>query len=522
MKLGGKQMMLGVARDITERKMAEEVLKRSEERFRTILEDMENGYFELDLRGSYIFINDAMCKILGRSRDEIMARNFAGFLDPLDSQIADNISKITNDVLTGGSIVFGLVSTVIKGDGSKRNIGFSASPIRSTAGDIIGARGICRDITDRMKMEQQLLVTSKLASIGELAAGVAHEINNPLTAIMGYAQLLVTDENMPATAREDLDKIFRQSQRAARIVQNLLTFARGHALESRPVSINELILKTLDMRNYEHNVSNIEVRTELADSLPEIWVDETQIQQVLLNIIVNAEQALSARGRGTILVTTGQMQDRIRIVIADDGPGIPADVLDRLFDPFYTTKEVGKGTGLGLSVCHGIVTRHGGRIYAESEEGRGAAVTIELPVTRKPAPAAGHETVSPVSGVDRIPVIKKVLVVDDEVVIRDILMRILTEKGYKVETASTGLEGLNKIEAGEYDAYLLDIKMPGIDGKDMYELIGKKSTDLAERVIFITGDTVTRSTQDFLESTGRLYMSKPLDFNRLLNHLSEL
>ncbi len=519
----GKKLISCIARDMTERKLTEEVLKRSEERFRTILEDMDNGYFELDKKSHYIFVNDAMCKILGYSRADIVAKHFGSFIDQTDEKFVENSRAIMDEAIRTGMTLSGLFGTIVKGDGSRRIIGVSVSPLRDATGNIAGIRGITRDITDRMKMEQQLLMAGKLASIGELAAGVAHEINNPLTAIMGYAQLLAARDDIPEHIKLDLDKIFNQSQRAARIVQNLLTFARSYALEKKVIDINELILKSLELRSYEHKVGNIEIVVDLHPGLPGISADENQIQQVILNIIINAEQAITSKKRGgKIKVTTGLEDSMVKIIVADDGPGIPRGMLERLFDPFFTTKEVGQGTGLGLSVCHGIVTKHGGRIYADSVEGQGATFIVELPASREVKSKDQGSSVRLGKGSPKVEVSKRILVVDDEMVIRDILIRILSEKGYDVESAATGAEGLDKIMNTKYDVYLLDIKMPGVDGRDIYEAISEKFPQLMNRVIFITGDTITRSTLDFLETTGREYLSKPLDFSRLVNTIEEV
>jgi PAS domain S-box-containing protein len=521
--IGNKKYILCLVRDMTERILADKVLKRSEERFRTVLEDMDNGYFELESRGYYTFVNDAMCKILGLTRAEIVARHFSTFIDPSDEKFADNSRLMISQVIAKGVTRSGMFGTIVKGDGSRRIIGISVSPMRDAVGVITGVRGITRDITDRIKMEQQLLIASKLASVGELAAGVAHEINNPLTAIMGFSQLLTEEEGLPDNIKSDLEKIYNQSQRAARIVQNLLTFARNYTPQKNTIDLNELILKTLELRVYEHKVANIEVITELQDSLPGISADEHQIQQVLLNIIINAEQSIAtAKKTGIIKIGTRQIDDKVRISIKDDGPGISREILDRLFDPFFTTKDVGQGTGLGLSVCHGIITNHGGRIFAESVLGEGASFIIELPVSKDGNIKVSEEPSKLQKGVNGLVAGKRVLVVDDEAVIRDILARILSERGYHVESAQSGQEGLQKIEAAEYDVYILDIKMPGVDGKDMYDTINNQYPDLAGRVIFITGDTITKSTLDFLESTKRKYFGKPLDFILLVKTVDEM
>jgi len=522
--LGDKQVIMGVGRDISERKMAEEALKRSEERFRTVLEDMENGYFELDLKGNYIFVNDAMCKILGRSRPDIVSEHFNSFADKSDERFEENSENIMNDIVNKGVTISGTSGTIVKGDGSRRTIGFSISPMRNAAGRIIGMRGITRDITDRIKIEQQLLMAGKLASMGELAAGVAHEINNPLTAIMGYAELLFSDQSLPPEIKEDLGKIYNQSQRAAKIVQNLLTFARGYKMEHKLININELIIKTLDLRSYKHRVTNTSVSMNFDPEIPEILADESQIQQVLLNLIVNAEQAVALnKSGGKLNITTTHENNVVKISVADNGFGIPEKYIDKIFDPFFTTKDVGQGTGLGLSVCHGIVSEHEGTIYAENLEDGGAIFTVELPAAEKAPQAAIECTERSDLDKQRHTARNKVIVVDDEEIIRDILTRILSEHGYEVDTAASGVEGLHKIEQEKYDIYLLDLKMPGIDGQELYEkILAIGPSDMANRVIFITGDTITKSTMEFLESTGRIYFNKPLEFTKLINSMQEI
>ena len=228
------------------------------------------------------------------------------------------------------------------------------------------------------------MLTDRLASIGELASGIAHELNNPLTSVIGFSQLLL-EEDIPQNIKDDLGTIYNEAQRASAIVKNLLTFARKHAPMRQISQINNILEDVLKLRAYEHKVSNIEVEKRLIPDLPEIMIDYFQLQQVFLNIIVNAESAmLEAKGRGKLVITTGQYNNTVKITIADNGPGIARENLRRVFDPFFTTKEVGKGTGLGLSICHGIISEHGGKIYAESVVNEGATFVVELPVNGKP------------------------------------------------------------------------------------------------------------------------------------------
>jgi signal transduction histidine kinase len=232
-------------------------------------------------------------------------------------------------------------------------------------------------------MEEQLILTDRLASIGELSSGIAHELNNPLTSVIGFSQLLM-DSDVPANIKVDLGIVNSEAQRAAAIVKNLLTFARKHPPVKQLSQVNAVIEDVLRLRAYEQKVNNIEIENHLAPNLPEIMIDHFQMQQVFLNIMVNAEFAmLEAHHRGKLVVTTERIDGFIRTTFADDGQGITKENLKHIFDPFFTTKEVGKGTGLGLSICHGIVTEHGGLIYATSEIGRGATFVVELPLTNE-------------------------------------------------------------------------------------------------------------------------------------------
>jgi signal transduction histidine kinase len=229
-------------------------------------------------------------------------------------------------------------------------------------------------------MEEQLIVTDRLASIGELSSGIAHELNNPLTSVIGFSQLLM-EGNVPDEMKENLTTIYSEAQRAAVIVKNLLTFARKHAPVKQLTQVNTVIESVMRLRAYEEKVNNIEVERHMANNIPEIMIDSFQMQQVFLNIVVNAEFAmLEAHKRGKLTITTEQSEGIVRISFADDGPGITKENMKRIFDPFFTTKDVGKGSGLGLSICHGIVTEHGGQIYAKSEIGQGATFIVDLPL----------------------------------------------------------------------------------------------------------------------------------------------
>jgi PAS domain S-box-containing protein len=376
-KIREQALVLAIARDITEHKRAEDTLRQSEERYRTILKEIEDSYFEVDLGGHLTFINSAGCRHLGYSKEELMGMSYKVFTA---KEYIETIFQIYNEVYRTGVPNKSFHWKIIRKDGSLGFIDSSVSPLRNGKGEIIGFRGVGRDITERRQIEEQLLITDRLASVGEMASGIAHEINNPLTGIIGLSHLLL-EEDLPGDTKEDIQLVYNEAQRAANIVKGLLSFARKHSPERQLISINDVISKVLELRAYEQKVNNIETVINLAPDLPRVWADYFQMQQVFINIVTNAEYfMLKAHHKGTLTINTEMIGDIIRISFADDGPGIPEKNLGHVFDPFFTTKEVGEGTGLGLSISHGIVIAHGGRIYAESEQGKGTTFVVEFPV----------------------------------------------------------------------------------------------------------------------------------------------
>ena len=503
--------------DITERKQAEEALQQSEEKYRTVLNEIYEVYYELDHAGNYTFFNDALCRQTGYSRTELLGMNYRRHMPQEDwKSIYEKFNLVYR---TGGLLRWVPLRHIIK-DGSIIDTEDTVLPLRNERGEVIGFRGLSRDVTERKKAEEErrqlelkAQITSRLASVGEMAAGVAHEINNPLTGVTGYAQLLMDREDIPPDIRKDLAAINDGAQRVAGIVQRLLAFSRQTKPERKLVDINELIESTLVLRAYHLRVNNIEVITRLAPDLPETVVDPGQIQQVLLNLIVNAETEMKlARGKGKLTITTEKSRNTIKICVKDDGPGIKPEVTDRIFDPFFTTREVGQGTGLGLSLCYGIVNEHKGKIYAESQPGKGATFTIELPVVTEVAPIKLAE---PVIKKPKKKVKARILVVDDEQVIRDFANRVLSSEGHKIETVDNAADAVKKIESQKYDLILMDIKMPGISGMTLYKRIQKIDKSLARRVVFITGDIMGADTEKFLSQAKVAHIEKPFDAERL-------
>ncbi len=371
---------------------------------------------------------------------------------------------------------------------------------------------LCEEITEARRLRDQLLQSEKMSAVGQLVSGVAHELNNPLAGVMGYTQLIMT-RPLDAKLRSDLERVFGEAQRAAKIVQNLLTFARKHKPERRFLGLNGIVEKTLEMRAYELRVSNIEVETDLDPDLPRTLLDFHQMQQVILNIVTNAEQAmLEAHGRGRLAIGSRAPADRIVLRIEDDGPGIPPENRQKVFDPFFTTKPVGKGTGLGLSICDGIVKEHGGTLRVESAPGGGTAFIVELPILKADEPRPPEPKLPP-----QLPRVqgRSILVVDDEASIQDFLVEILTRDGYQVDTAGSGTSALAKMERRAYDLVISDLKMPGMSGAELYDTIRSTRPGQAGRILFTSGDTLSPTTDAFLRRHGHSALIKPFTFEDL-------
>jgi len=379
---GGKLVgVTGIIRDITERKKMEEALRENEEKLQRMFESATDGIVVTDLNGNIMEMNEAAVRLHGSdSKEKLIGQSTFELIAEKDRV---RVMEILKNALEDGQIRRNVEITFLTEDGREYFAEVSSALLRDAAGNSAGFIAIFRDITERKKMEEQLIVADRLASIGELSSGLAHELNNPLTGIILLSELLLA-KDLPDDVREDLKVIDRELQRTAGIVRNLLTFARKHETEKQAANINSIIEKVLELRAYEQKVSNIEVNTQFAPALPEIMADGFLLQQVFINIIINAEHfMIEAHNKGTLTITTERVGNIVRASFVDDGLGIAQENLGHLFDPFFTTKEVGKGTGLGLSICHGIVTEHGGRIYAESELGKGATFIVELPIVEQ-------------------------------------------------------------------------------------------------------------------------------------------
>ena len=456
----------------------------------------------------------------------------------------------------------------------------SASVLESTGQ--VRVEALVRDVSDRKQLEDQsrdlyhqLLQAEKMAALGTTISGVAHELNNPLATILTWSERLA-DRELDESMRRGIETILHEAERAARIVRNLLTFARKRHTTRTMVDVNQVVRETLALRAYEQRVTNISVIDALASGIPQVFADPHQIQQVLLNLVINAEQAmLTSNGRGTLMVRTWQDPEHESIVLEvnDDGPGVPEDVRTKIFDPFFTTKEVGKGTGLGLTVAYAIVEEHGGRMWLTSDPGAGASFYVELPVaggklkalapgelageaigaaagggageivqvpdlaaveepvrsrrartagSRKPTPPR-VQIVAPAQG-DGAPRLDApaVLIVEDETALASAMAEAFGDAGFLVDRAGDGEEAMARLEGGQYDVIISDLKMPRMDGIELLGAVRKRHAEMAGRIMFVTGDVIGTDAERFLADSGCRWLAKPFRLSELLRLAREV
>lgn len=361
--------------DVTELKRMDETQGRSENNYRALFDGSVIGMIVLDAESMKVAMaNQAAAKILGfDSTEEGVGTNPLDFISLEDRDgFLEVVMKELSEQDLGTTHQFQATTK----DG--REIWISATGARIMHQGKLASLISFTDNTEQKRQNERLMMADRLASIGELAAAAAHELNNPLTSVIGFAELLM-ERDTPDYIRRYLAMIRDEAKRAVNVTDMLLTFARKYTPVKQPCQINDIIEEVLRLRVHWHRSSGIEVERHLAAHLPEIMVDYFQMQQVFINIVMNAEYfMIQAHNGGTLTVTTTRQNGNVLVSFTDDGPGIPPENLTRIFDPFFTTKEVGKGTGLGLSICHGIVAEHGGQIYAASQLGRGASILIEL------------------------------------------------------------------------------------------------------------------------------------------------
>ena len=514
--IGGRDRILALARDIDARKNAEAALRASEEQYRSMFNASIDGLALWNAHGEIVDANPALWRMYGYSDAEsgaFAAGNGAGpsfhreFLKAIAA--GDSLHSEVVDRRKDGSVLELEVHGVSMQYQGRQHV-----------------LTIARDITEKKRAEEELTrqrerlhQREKLIALGSLLAGVAHELNNPLSVVVARAVLL--EERGDASTQVAATKIRTAAERCARIVRTFLAMARQQQPARGPVAINEVVSAALDITGYAIRTSSIEVELDLESDIPMIHADADQLHQVFLNLIINAQQALQDHAvprRIRITSRYDTLSEVLRVTVADNGPGIPAELRARIFEPYFTTKPTGMGLGVGLAVSLGIVEAHGGTLVVDDQR-QGAAFVVSLPVTPLEGTMLEAEPVMP----DRLRS-RRILVVDDEPGIRDTLREILESADHRVVAVSSGREALERLVREHYDVILTDIRMPDVDGRALYQQIEERWPGRGSRVIFVTGDTLASSLREFVSRVGRPVIEKPFvpnDVRRIVADLAK-
>jgi PAS domain S-box-containing protein len=495
--------------------VSSEVESRREAVLATVLESMECGILLFGSGGELWAVNDQLAQILGVEPERLREMSsLEQFVEKLAPQFAhaDGVAARWRQRFRNGEVSWDELELVKP---EKKILECCARPVLDHYKQPLGWLEVYRDISSQRQMQSRLFHSERLAALGQMVSSVAHELNNALTSIIGYAQL-VQRRTRGFEWEAEGGHILAEAERAKRIARNLLLFARGSKSERGPVDLNEIVERTVEMRAYELRLENIRVELDLHEQLPQAKADGAQIQQALLNLVVNAEQAIrQTKESGHIWIRTRQIpENRIVLEVADDGPGVPPEVILRIFDPFFTTKPAGVGTGLGLSILYGIMRQHGGEVSVENRPGGGAVFTLELPSA--PSPFA-HDAKPYLNGPPRTEGQasqggeggRLILVVEDEPTVAQLIADVLSENGDVVEIILDSREGLELAQQRRYDLVICDLRMPHLDGRAFYRQLVRDENPLQHKLIFVTGDTLAPRTVDFLQKCGLPYLAKP-------------
>jgi len=525
----------GVSRDITERKRAEEALRHSEERYRTIIESIEDGYYEEDLAGNFDFFNESMCRIYGYPKEELLGLNYKQYTD---EETAKKLFQVFNEMYRTGNPCNEYSYELIRKDGAKRYIEASASLKRDPSGKPIGFRGVVRDITERkqaeeekLSLQEQLRQSQKMEAIGQLAGGVAHDFNNLLTVIKGYSQLSLFDLKENDPLRGNIQEIEKATQRATDLTRQLLAFSRRQILDFKVLDLNAL-LKDLEKMLRRIIGEDIELVTLSSEDLGRVKIDPSQIEQVIFNLAVNARDAMPSGGKLTVETANVELDEvyahahvgvipgrYVSLSVSDTGVGMSQEVKEKVFEPFFTTKAKGKGTGLGLSMVYGIVKQSNGNIWIYSEPGRGTTFKINLPRI--------EEALDTLRGRDETDFFpggnETVLLVEDDELVRDLAYRLLKQQGYRVLVAVNGEEALGVVREHDGETIhllLADIVMPLMGGKELADKLKIFRPDV--KVLYTSGYADDAIVHHGVLDPGTYFLQKPFSLKTLSNKVREV
>ncbi len=520
----------GTLVDINDRRQMETRLQREQEFARRLVESFPDLVIALDREGRYTFVSPRSKELLGFTPEELIGSSFHERIEPhsrkeaqafLDSIISGQCANVSADFL------------IRRNDGEPRLFRATASPLMDLSSHIAGVIAAARDITNSKRMEQQLIQNERLAAMGQMIAGVAHELNNPLTAVLGVTELL-RDSTGDDSTRRQLEIAHRQARRAAQIVQSLLTFSRPPQPRKICVNLSELIERSLQLHEHSLRSNRITVDFSASPDLPLVLGDTSQLTQVFLNLIANAEQAIrEIRDHGTLRIRVSRAADRVVATFQDDGPGIPREILPKIFDPFFTTKRPGRGTGLGLSICLAILREHSGEIEGRPLPQGGSLFTIWLPIARGTAlflaePSEGTTALSSTDISKVAAADYSVLVVDDEESIREMVREGLSARGFQVQVAAGVEEALSLMDRRPFHAVLCDLNLRAGSGAESSGLGLYAATRNAGRggnreplFLFMSGELAPVAVTEQLAQAGARTIQKPFRISDLIAILSE-
>jgi PAS domain S-box-containing protein len=523
------QRIRKLEKESAKRKLAEEELRASEEKYRSILENMEEGYWEVDLPGNFTFFNDAICKFLGYSRDELLGMNNRQYATP---EMAARIYRIFSQVYRSGQPIDIVDYEVLAKDGSKVILEGSISLMRDNSGQPIGFRGVNRDVTERKQVkealrqsEEKLARYKKMESLGLLAGGVAHDLNNILSGIVSYPELILLDLPAESKFRKPIETIQESGHRAAAIVEDLLTVARGAATAKEPLNLNDLIgdyFHSPEFKKLKQFHPAVTFKSNLDSDLLNVCGSHVHIRKAVMNLVSNASEAIEDSGNVTIS-TMNRYTDRplrgyddinigeyVVLTVSDNGSGVSLDDLERIFEPFYTKKAMGRsGTGLGLAVVWNVVQDHQGYIDVTTDE-NGTTFELYFPITR--GKISGKDlaiTIEDLTGDG-----ETILVVDDVESQREISCKMLDTLGYKAKAVSSGEKAVEYLKENIVDLLLLDMIMdPGINGRETYERVIKIHPN--QKAIIISGFTETDEVKEAQKLGAGKYLKKPVSLEKI-------
>jgi PAS domain S-box-containing protein len=515
---------------INKRREADEALRESEDKYRTIFENIEEGYFETDLDGNLTFFSDPFCKILGYPRHQLLGMNTRQYTTAKTSEKMSAITTRLRQTRGHENVIdYDLTSK----DGTRVATELSISLLINQDGRHTGFRGVLRDVSDRKKAEEekhrletQLQQAQKMESIGTLAGGIAHDFNNILMGIQGNASLMLLKVDSEHPNYEKIKNVERYVQNGTELTKQLLGFARRGKYIVKATDLNEIIEKSSSL--FARTKKEIQVHTDLSDDIWTVEVDRGQIEQVLLNLYVNAWQAMS-EGGNLYLMTENVVLDQsyvkpykvepgkyVKMTVSDTGVGIDKDTQERIFEPFFTTKEMGRGTGLGLASVYGIIKSHGGYISVYSEKSRGTTFTIYLPASEKEAVVEKKAPARMIKGSGTI------LLIDDEQMILEVGREMLEELGYNVIPAISGKEAIRVFQKDQdrIDLVIMDMIMPGMGGGETFDRL--RRIDPTVKVLLSSGYSINGQATKILQRGCNGFIQKPFNMNQLAEKIQKI